>query len=78
MLTTLEVLETDSDMAKFTGEEPEVFRKEQGEWAIGHTLEDLVGEQARMWEELAGSGSSLRGRRNSSRSWSTRLKPHQI
>ena len=48
---TLEVLETTSDMAEVQ-KMPKTSRREQAQWAVAHTLEDLVGEQARLRESV--------------------------
>ena len=43
-------------------EAPEVFGKEQALWAVAHAMEDLVEENTRMREELAGFRESLERR----------------
>src|SRR5882724_3708582 len=46
---TPEVLEMASNMAEVR-KTPKTSGREQSQWAIAHALEDLVGEQARLWE----------------------------
>jgi len=50
-LTTPEVLETASDTAQ-VWKTPKSSGREQAQWEIAHTLEDLVGEQAQLWESV--------------------------
>ena len=48
-MNTPEILETASETAEVR-KTPKTSGREQGRWAIAHVLEDLVGEQARLWE----------------------------
>ena len=50
-MNTLEILETASETAEVR-KTPKSSGREQGWWAIAHVLEDLVGEQARLWESV--------------------------
>ena len=49
----LEMLELGSDTAKIW-KTPKGSWKEQALWAIAHALEQLVGEQTGIWEDLFG------------------------
>jgi len=49
-ITTLEVLESDSDMGKV--QNPTVAAGDQASWAIAHMLSDPVEVQDKIWSEL--------------------------